>query len=89
MSCTILSTRSNSGHISWHVPTGVMAFASEVGLFGSERTPFVMASLLSFSRFFLSYQESERKKSLWMSFGQYRGGRGTYILIELAHLFLV
>ena len=56
--CTTLCTRSYSAHISWHVPTGVMASDKERGLSGSAIRPRCMASFRSRSRDLVSYTES-------------------------------
>jgi hypothetical protein len=53
--CTMRSTRSKGGHISVHVPTGVIALSRVVFFSGSARKPFCMASRRSSSRRFLSY----------------------------------
>ncbi len=47
---TTLSTLSNSAHISWHVPTGVIASANVLGLSGSARKPSAIAATRSLSR---------------------------------------
>lgn len=89
MSCTILSTRSNSGHMSWHVPTGVIAWASEVGFSGSARKPFLIASFRSCSRFCLSCRHDGRPNVTRYVFVSVVVGRNTYRLIEVAHALLV
>ena len=89
MSWTILSTRSYSGHISWHVPTGVMAWASEVGLSGSARTPLLIASFRSCSRFCLSCGHDGRPNVTMDVLVSVVVGRSTYRLIEIAHALLV
>ena len=52
--CTIRSTRSNSGHISVHVPVGVIARFKEVGWLGSAIWPEAMASARPFARLFFN-----------------------------------
>ncbi len=89
MSCTILSTRSNSGHISWQVPTGVMAKASEVGFSGSAREPFLIASFRSCSRFCLSYGHEGRPNVTMDIFVSVVIGRNTYGLVEVAHALFI
>lgn len=89
MSCTILSTRSYSGHISWQVPTGVMAKASEVGLSGSARKPCLIASFRSCSRSCLSCGHNGRPKVTMYVFVSVVIGRNTHSLIEIAHALLV
>ena len=89
MSCTILSTRSYSGHMSWQVPTGVIAWASEVGFSGSERNPFLIASFRSCSRFCLSCRHDGRPNVTRYIFASVVVGRNTYRLIEVAHALLV
>ena len=89
MSCTILSTRSYSGHMSWQVPTGVIAWASEVGFPGSERNPFLIASLRSCSRFCLSCGHDGRPNVTRYIFVSVVVGRNTYRLIKVAHALLV
>ena len=89
MSCTILSTRSYSGHMSWQVPTGVIAWASEVGFSGSERNPFLIASFRSFSRFCLSCGHEGRPNVTRYIFVSVVVGCNTYRLIEVAHALLV
>ena len=59
--CTTLSTLSNSGHISGHVPTGVIASASVRGRSGSARKPSLIAFARSVSRLFLSYVAATQK----------------------------
>lgn len=75
--CTIRSILSNSAHMSGHVPTGVIASASALGLSGSARKPFRIACLRSSSRFFLSYigntvsmQPSSRKLGISITSGK-------------------
>ena len=89
MSCTILSTRSYSGHMSWQVPTGVIAWASEVGFAGSERNPFLIASFRSCSRFCLSCGHDGRLNVTRYIFVSVVVGRNTYRLIEVAHALLI
>ena len=55
MFCTIRSTLSNSGHISVHVPTGVMALSKLVFFSGSARNPSLIAFVRSASRLVFSY----------------------------------
>ena len=89
MSCTILSTRSYSGHMSWQVPTGVIAWASEVGFSGSERNPFLIASFRSCSRSCLSCGHEGRPNVTRYIFVSVVVGCNTYRLIEIAHALLV
>jgi hypothetical protein len=55
--CTILCARSYSAHISWHVPTGVIASAKDRGFSGSAIRPWLIALARSRSRALVSYTE--------------------------------
>lgn len=66
--CTMRSTRSYGGHISVHVPTGVIALSRVVFFSGSARKPIRMASRRSSSLRFLSYSRIRRSENLWWHF---------------------
>lgn len=59
---TMRSTLSNSGHISVHVPTGVIALSKLVFFSGSARNPSLMAFARSASRLVLSYTVEGRSQ---------------------------